>query len=79
MERLIQKALDTPVAFNEKPNVLLICPPPINPGYEKTDVYGEMGDNCVEKSRALSPLYKQIAELTGIHFIDGIFGRWRFL
>lgn len=70
MERLVQKALDTTVAFRNKPNVLLICPPPINPGYEKTDIYGEMGDNCVEKSRALAPLYEQSAKLKGIHFID---------
>ena len=70
IDRLIQKALDTKIAFRNEPNVLLVCPPPINPGYEKTDIYGEMGDNCVEKSRLLAPLYKKVAELKGIHFID---------
>ena len=70
MDRLIQKAIDTTVAFRNKPNILLICPPPINPGYEETDVYGEMGDNCVEKSRALAPLYEDVAKQKGIHFID---------
>ena len=70
MERLIQKALDTTVAFRNKPNVLLICPPPINKGYEETAVFGEMGSMCVEKSRALAPLYKQVAKLKGIHFLD---------
>ena len=70
IDRLIQKALDTKIAFRNEPNVLLVCPPPINPGYEKTDIYGEMGDNCVEKSKLLAPLYKKVAELKGIHFID---------
>ena len=70
MERLIQKAMDTTIAFRKEPNILLICPPPIEPGYEKTDVYGEMGDNCVEKSRALAPLYKKVSEMKGIYFID---------
>ena len=70
MERLIQKVLNTPEAFINKPNILLMCPPAINSGYEETYVYGEMGKNCVEKSRALAPLYKQVAELKGTHFID---------
>lgn len=70
MERLVQKALDTPEAFRNRPNILLMCPPAINPGYEKTYVYGEMGKNCVEKSRALAPLYEQTAKLKGIHFLD---------
>ena len=70
MERLVQKALDTTVAFRNKPNVLLICPPPIEDGYQETFVFGEMGENCVEKSRALAPLYKEVANLKGIHFLD---------
>lgn len=70
MERLIQKALDTPMAFGKKTNVLLVCPPSILPGYEKTSVYGEMGDNCVEKSRALAALYEQTAKEKGIYFLD---------
>lgn len=70
MERLIQKALDTSAAFRERPNVLLICPPPIEPGYENTSVYGEMGDHCVKKSRALACLYEQTAKGKGIYFLD---------
>ena len=70
IDRLIQKSIDTKIAFRNEPNILLICPPPINPGYEKTDIYGEMGDHCVEKSRALAPLYEEVAKLKGIHFID---------
>lgn len=70
IERLVQKVMDTKIAFRKETNILLMCPPPINPGYEKTFVYGEMGDNCVEKSRALAPLYKEVAKMKGIHFID---------
>ena len=70
MERLVQKALDTTVAFRNKPNVLLICPPPINEGYQETAVFGEMGERCVEKSKALAPLYREVAKLKGVHFLD---------
>ena len=70
MERLVQKALDTTVAFRNKPNVLLVCPPPIEQGYQETAVFGEMGDRCVEKSKALAPLYKEVAKLKGVHFLD---------
>lgn len=70
MERLVQKAIDTPVAFRNKPNILLITPPPIEPGYKATQVYGEMGENCVEKSRELAPLYEEAAKRLGIHYLD---------
>lgn len=70
MDRLIQKAFDTPAAFRKNPNILLICPPAIDPGYEETSVYGEMGNGCVEKSRALAPLYEATAKLKKVHFID---------
>ena len=70
IERLAQKAKDTSVAFRKTPNILLITPPPIEPGYETTQIYGEMGDNCVEKSRALAPLYEDVAKRLGIYFLD---------
>lgn len=70
IERLVQKAKDTPAAFRHRPNILLITPPPIEPGYETTEIYGEMGDNCVEKSRALAPLYEEAAKRLEIHYLD---------
>ncbi|MBQ9989386.1 MAG: lipolytic enzyme, G-D-S-L [Lachnospiraceae bacterium] len=70
IERLCQKAKDTPIAFRNKPNILLITPPPIEPGYETTEVYGEMGRSCVEKSRALAPLYEAVAKRLEIHYLD---------
>ncbi|MGN0305920.1 MAG: SGNH/GDSL hydrolase family protein [Lachnospiraceae bacterium] len=70
MERLVQKAKDSAIAFRNNPNILLITPPPIEPGYETTEVYGEMGVNCVEKSRGLAPLYQDVASRLGIHYLD---------
>lgn len=71
VERLVQKAIDSKIAFRDnRPNILLITPPAIEPGYKGTSVYGEMGEDCDVKSRALAPLYKQVAEMTGCHYLD---------
>lgn len=71
MERLLQKALDSRIAFRDShPNVLLIAPPAIESGYKETSVYGEMGANCDVKSRALAPLYEQVAKNAGCHYLD---------
>lgn len=71
MERLIQKAMDSKIAFRDGvPNILLITPPAIEPAYRETTIYGEMGDGCDEKSRALAPLYEQIAKNVGCHYLD---------
>ncbi|MDE5910566.1 MAG: lipolytic enzyme, G-D-S-L [Lachnospiraceae bacterium] len=71
MERLVQKAVDSKLAFRDgKPNILLITPPAIEPGYRGTSIYGEMGEGCVEKSRALAPLYEQVAKNMGCHYLN---------
>jgi len=71
MERLIQKAIDTREAFRDNtPKILLLAPPPILQGYDLTAVAGQMGKNCVEKSRALAEEYRKVAELKGCHFLD---------
>ena len=70
LERLTQKAIDTTAAWRDKPNILLIAPAPIEPGYENTLVAGEMGSGCIEKSRALAPLYSDTAKRLGCHFLD---------
>ena len=36
LERLTQKAIDTHAAWRNKPNILLVAPPPIHPDYAKT-------------------------------------------
>lgn len=70
LERLTVKALCSREAWRTKPNILLIAPPPIERGYEKTSVAGEMGKGCVEKSEALASLYKEAASRNGCHFLD---------
>lgn len=70
MERLVTKALSTKEAWRNEPNVLIVAPPPIQDGYQNTSVFGEMGRCCVEKSEALAPLYKDVAERLGCHFLD---------
>lgn len=71
MERLLTKAMRSLEAWeNQRPNVLLIAPPPIEKGYETTFIYGEMGDHCVEKSQKLAAVYKEVANRLGCHFLD---------
>lgn len=70
LERLTRKAISITDAWRKTPNILLIAPPAIEPGYERTSVSGEMGKGCVEKSRALARLYHDLAEQTGCHFLD---------
>lgn len=70
LERLIQKGIASRDAWRNGPNILVIAPPPIHPGYESTAVAGEMGKNCVEKSRQLAPLYQEVAERNHCHFLD---------
>ncbi|MDO4292496.1 MAG: SGNH/GDSL hydrolase family protein [Eubacteriales bacterium] len=70
MERLIRKAQTATEAWAGQPNILLIAPPPIEPGYGTTFVSGEMGELCVEKSRALAPFFQEVAQRLGCHFLD---------
>lgn len=70
MERLVQKALDTKIAFRNEPKVLIIAPPAIQPGYRNSFVYGEMGEECDKKSEKLAPLYEEVAKRLGCEFID---------
>lgn len=70
IERLVTKAAQTTAAWRNRPDILLVAPPPIAPGYETTRIFGEMGAQCVEKSRYLAPLYQEIADRLGFRFLD---------
>lgn len=70
LERLTTKAIHTPEAWRDKANILIIAPPPIGEDYYETEVGPEMGKGCSEKSKALSPLYRQVAARLGCHFLD---------
>ena len=70
MERLVTKAQNTKEAWRKNPNILIIAPPPIEEGYRSSCISGEMGSSCVEKSKALAPLYEDVANRLGCHFLD---------
>lgn len=70
LERLTAKAIHTPEAWRDKANILIIAPPPIEEGYYETDIGPEMGKGCIEKSKALAPLYQKLAERLNCHFLD---------
>lgn len=70
LERLVTKAILTLEAWRDKPNVLIIAPPPIEEGYYETPIGPEMGKGCAEKSKALAPLYREVAARHGCHFLD---------
>ncbi len=70
MERLVTKALHTPEAWRNHPNILIIAPPPIEEGYYETSIGPEMGPDCIEKSKKLAPLFQEIAGRLNCHFLD---------
>ena len=66
MERLIQKCQSTPCWGATGPNLLIVCPPPLGAGFHDE----VMGKGCVEKSVALPPYLKAVAERNGCAFFD---------
>ena len=66
MERLVRKCMSVDCWGPNKPNVLIIAPPPI--GDELKDPC--MGTGCAAKSRELAHYYKIKADLLGCHFMD---------
>ena len=66
MERLIQKCQSTPCWGAKGPNILVVCPPPLGAGFHDE----VMGKGCVEKSVALPPYMKAVAERNGCAYFD---------
>lgn len=66
MERLIQKCQCTPCWGVKGPNILVVCPPPLGAGFHDE----VMGQGCVEKSLALPPYLKAVAERNGCAYLD---------
>ena len=66
MERLIQKCQSTPCWGANRPNILVVCPPPLGAGFHDE----VMGKGCVEKSVALPPYMKAVAERNGCAYFD---------
>lgn len=75
MARLVKKAMATECWGDRKPNILVVCPPPIGEGMLKSPVADTMGDGCVVKSQKLAHYYKEQCDLIGCHFLDaGVLG-----
>ena len=66
MERLIKKCKSVECWGAKGPNILVVCPPPLGEGFHDE----VMGKGCVEKSRALAPYMKAVAERNQVHFLD---------
>ena len=66
MERLVQKCKSTDCWSEGTPRILLVCPPPLGAGFHDE----VMGAGCVEKSIALPPYMKEVAERNGCAFFD---------
>ena len=70
MARLVKKALHTECWGPNKPNILVIAPPPIGAGMLSSPVVDTMGTGCVDKSLELAGYYKAQCDLIGCHFAD---------
>ena len=70
MERLIQKVKTIECWKDGKPNILVVCPPPIRKEFREVFDVEWMGSECVRKSRELPPLYKAVCERNGVRFFD---------
>ena len=66
MERLIKKCKTVDCWSGGQPNILVVCPPPLGAGFHDE----VMGKGCVEKSAALPPYMKAVAERNGVHYLD---------
>ena len=66
MERLIKKCKNVECWGKKGPNILVICPPPLGDGFHDE----VMGKGCVEKSKALPPYLKAVAERDSVHYLD---------
>ncbi len=70
MDRLIKKAKSIDCWKDGRPNILVVSPPPIRKEFKEVFTEEWMGKECVEKSLALPPLYKNVCVNNGTLFLD---------
>lgn len=71
LRRLCMKAIHIEEAWRDgKPEILIITPPPIEKEYIDSEVGGNMGRGCDEKSRKLAPIFKDLSCELGLHYLD---------
>ena len=66
MERLLLKCQSVPCWGGKKPNILVVCPPPLGAGFHDE----VMGKGCVEKSLALPPYLEAVALRCGAAYFN---------
>ena len=66
MERLLLKCKSVDCWGGNRPNILVVCPPPLGAGFHDE----VMGKGCVEKSLALPPYLKAVAERNGAAYMN---------
>lgn len=66
MDRLVRKAMSVDCWGSHAPNILIVAPPSIKPGFHDD----AMGEGCVERSQGVAEQYKKIAAGLGCRFMD---------
>ena len=70
LDRLVRKARTVPCWAAGGPNILVVAPPAIGRGVERSPVAQEMGAGCVEKSRQVPGRFRAVAEALGCRYLD---------
>ena len=70
LRRLVRKAQSIDCWAGGQPNLLIVAPPAIGKGVERSPVAQEMGLGCVEKSLRLPGQFRAVAAETRCHFLD---------
>ena len=66
MERLLLKCKSLDCWGGKKPNILVVCPPPLGAGFHDE----VMGSGCVEKSIALPPYLEAVSLRNGAAYLN---------
>lgn len=69
LARLLEKAKATP-AWRGAPDILVVCPAPIQPAYEGLMFAEEMGRGCAVRAAGLAAQYQKVARAAGCRFLD---------
>ena len=70
LRRLVRKAQSIDCWAGGQPNLLIVAPPAIGKGVERSPVAQEMGLGCVEKSLRLPGQFRAVAAETRCHSLD---------
>lgn len=70
LDRLIKKAKSVECWRDDKPNILVVAPPPIRAEFKETFDSEWMGSDCIKKTQGLAVEYERVARVNGAHFLD---------